>query len=222
MAGSVSPGAGDVLDALAATRLVPVVVIDHPADARPLADALTAGGLRCAEVTFRTDAAEEAIRAMAADDDLLVGAGTVLTPTQVDRAVAAGARFVVSPGFSATVVRHCRALGVPVFPGVATATEIQAALEEGLDVVKFFPAEPLGGVAMVSALAAPFSSVRFIPTGGISAAQLGGYLAHRSVLAVGGSWMVASKLIAAGAWDEITRLTAEAVSMVAPTVPSKG
>jgi 2-dehydro-3-deoxyphosphogluconate aldolase/(4S)-4-hydroxy-2-oxoglutarate aldolase len=222
MADAPNPGAGDVVAALASTRLVPVVVLEHPTDARPLADALVAGGLRCAEITFRTDAAEAALRTMAEDESLLVGAGTVLTPAQADRAVAAGARFVVSPGLSPTVVRHCQALGVPVFPGVATATEIQAALEEGLDVVKFFPAEPLGGVAMVNALAAPFTGVRFIPTGGIGAAQLGGYLAHRSVLAVGGSWMVAPKLIAAGAWDEITRLTAEAVSMVAPPVPEKG
>jgi len=227
MADAPNPGAGDVVAALATTRLVPVVVIEHHEDARPLAAALAAGGLRCAEITFRTDAAEAALRimterAMAEDESLLVGAGTVLTPAQVDRAVAAGARFIVSPGLSPTVVRHCQGLRVPVFPGVATATEIQAALEEGLDIVKFFPAEPLGGVAMVSALAAPFTGVRFIPTGGISATQLAGYLAHRSVLAVGGSWMVAPKLMAAGAWDEITRLTAEAVSMVAPPVREKG
>ena len=222
MADAPNPGAGDVVPALATTRLVPVVVIEHAEDARPLAAALAAGGLRCAEITFRTDAAEAALRAMTEDESLLVGAGTVLTPAQVDRAVAAGARFLVSPGLSPTVVRHCQALGVPVFPGVATATEIQAALEEGVDIVKFFPAEPLGGVTMVSALAAPFTGVRFIPTGGISATQLAGYLAHRSVLAVGGSWMVAPKLIAAGAWDEITRLTAEAVSMVAPPVHEKG
>ena len=196
-----------------ATRLVPVIVIDDVAAALPLADALVAGGLRSAEVTFRTDAAEAVVRAMSADGRLLVGAGTVVTADQVDRAVAAGARFIVSPGFSPAVVRHARELGVPVFPGVATATEIIAALAEGVDVVKFFPAEPLGGVTMIKALAAPFRSVRFIPTGGIAAAQLPGYLAVPAVAAVGGSWMVATKLIAEGRWDEITKLTAEAVAV---------
>lgn len=205
----------EVLTTIEATRLVPVIVIDDASAAEPLASALTKGGLRCAEVTFRTAAAEDALRAMAANPEMFVGAGTVLTPDQVDRAVAAGARFIVCPGFSPTVVRHCQRIGVPVFPGVATATEIQAALEEGLRVLKFFPAEPLGGLPMVKALAAPFPGLRFIPTGGISAAQLGDYLGHASVLAVGGSWMVAPKLIAAGDWPEITRLTAEAVAVAA-------
>lgn len=207
--------AGDVLELITAARLVPVVVIDDPGTARTLGDALAKGGLRCAEVTFRTAGAESALRSMAEDPSLLVGAGTVVTPQQVDRAVDAGARFIVSPGFSTAVVRHCKDLGVPVFPGAATATEIMAALEEGLDIVKFFPAEPLGGLKMIAALAAPFTTVRIIPTGGITAAQLPEYLGARSVLAVGGSWMVAPKLIAAGAWDEITRLTAEAVAVAA-------
>jgi 2-dehydro-3-deoxyphosphogluconate aldolase/(4S)-4-hydroxy-2-oxoglutarate aldolase len=198
-----------------ATRLVPVIVIDDAAAAVPLADALVAGGLRSAEVTFRTDAAEAVVRAMSADGRLLVGAGTVVTADQVDRAVAAGARFIVSPGFSPAVVRRGRDVGVPVFPGVATATEIIAALAEGVDVVKFFPAEPLGGVTMIKALAAPFRSVRFIPTGGIAAAQLPAYLAVPAVAAVGGSWMVAPKLISEGRWDEITKLTAEAVAVAA-------
>jgi 2-dehydro-3-deoxyphosphogluconate aldolase / (4S)-4-hydroxy-2-oxoglutarate aldolase len=193
--------------------LVPVIVVEDPRAAPPLAEALAAGGLRCAEVTFRTPAAEAALAAMAVDPGMLVGAGTVVHPEQVDRAVEAGARFVVSPGLSAPVVRRCRELGVPAMPGVATATEIQAAGEEGLRVLKFFPAEALGGLAMLKALAAPFPGVRFVPTGGITAAQLRAYLDHPSVLAVGGSWMVAPKLIASGAWDEITRLTAEAVSV---------
>ena len=205
----------DVIRTIESGRLVPVIVIEDPQAAGPLAEALVAGGLRCAEVTFRTAAAEAAMAAMAADQRLLVGAGTVVRPEQVDRAVAAGARFVVSPGVSAAVVRHCQRVGVPVVPGVATATEIQAAGEEGLAVLKFFPAEPLGGLRMLKALAAPFPGVRFVPTGGITAAQLGDYLAHPSVLAVGGSWMVAPALVAAGAWDEITRLTAEAVSVAA-------
>jgi 2-dehydro-3-deoxyphosphogluconate aldolase/(4S)-4-hydroxy-2-oxoglutarate aldolase len=207
------PPPDDVIKTIGNGRLVPVIVIEDPQAAQPLAEALVAGGLRCAEVTFRTAAAEAALAAMAADPRLLVGAGTVVRPEQVDRAVAAGARFIVSPGVSATVIRHCRQVGVPVVPGVATATEIQAAGEEGLAVLKFFPAEPLGGLTMLKALAAPFPGIRFVPTGGITAAQLSGYLAHPSVLAVGGSWMVAPKLIAAGAWDEITRLTAEAVSV---------
>jgi 2-dehydro-3-deoxyphosphogluconate aldolase / (4S)-4-hydroxy-2-oxoglutarate aldolase len=209
------PPPDDVIKTIGTGRLVPVIVVEDPQAARPLAEALVAGGLRCAEVTFRTAAAEAALATMAADPRLLVGAGTVVRPEQVDRAVAAGARFVVSPGFSAAVVRRCRELGVPALPGVATATEIQAAGEEGLSVLKFFPAEPLGGLTMLRALAAPFPGVRFVPTGGIAATQLGAYLGHPSVLAVGGSWMVAPKLIAAGAWDEITRLTAEAVSVAA-------
>lgn len=204
--------AADVVGSIAAGRLVPVIVLEEPGFAAPLADALVAGGLRCAEVTFRTSAAASAMKIMADDGRLLVGGGTVVTPGQVDQAVAAGARFVVSPGFSTAVVRRGLALGVPVFPGVSSATDIMAALAEGLEVVKFFPAEPLGGLGMIEALAAPFPGVRFIPTGGINPALLPRYLAHRAVLAVGGSWMVAPGLIAAGDWAEITRLTAEAVS----------
>ncbi|HEY8471478.1 MAG TPA: bifunctional 4-hydroxy-2-oxoglutarate aldolase/2-dehydro-3-deoxy-phosphogluconate aldolase [Natronosporangium sp.] len=210
---SPTPPPEDVIATIERGRLVPVIVIDDPAKAGPLADALVAGGLRCAEVTFRTEAAQAALAAMAADRRLLVGAGTVVRPEQVDRAVEAGAKFIVSPGVSPTVVRHCQRIGVPVVPGVATATEIQTAIEEGLSVLKFFPAEPLGGLAMLKALAAPFPGIRFVPTGGITAGQLADYLGHPSVLAVGGSWMVAPKLIAAGAWDEITRLTAEAVAV---------
>lgn len=198
--------------AVARTRLLPVVVLQDAAGADPLAAALVAGGLRSVEVTFRTDAAADAIKAMAARGDLLVGAGTVLTVEQVDRAVAAGARFVVSPGFSPRVVRHCLGLGLPVFPGAATATEVQMALDEGLDTVKFFPAEDLGGVRMIKALAAPFRSVRFIPTGGVNAGNLADYLALPSVLAVGGTWMVAPDLLAEGRWDEVTRRTAAAVA----------
>jgi 2-dehydro-3-deoxyphosphogluconate aldolase/(4S)-4-hydroxy-2-oxoglutarate aldolase len=201
----------EVLDLLAADRLLPVVVASDAGQAEPLAAALLAGGLRCAEVTFRTDAAEAAIRVMASKSGLLVGAGTVLTAEQVDRAVDAGARFVLSPGFGAAVVRRCQQRGVPVFPGVATATEIQMALDAGLDVVKFFPAEQLGGAGMVNALAAPFGSVRFLPTGGVTAENLAGYLHVPAVLAVGGTWMVAADLLRAGAWDEVTRRSAAAV-----------
>ncbi|MFD0818841.1 bifunctional 4-hydroxy-2-oxoglutarate aldolase/2-dehydro-3-deoxy-phosphogluconate aldolase, partial [Micromonospora zhanjiangensis] len=176
-----------------------------------------AGGLRAVEVTFRTAAAAEAIRVMAGHDHLLVGAGTVLRADQVDEALAAGARFVVSPGFGPAVVRRCQELGVPVFPGVSSATDIQAALDAGIEVVKFFPAEQLGGVAMIKALAAPFRSVRFIPTGGVNTGNLADYLAQPAVLAVGGTWMVAPDLLAAGRWDEVTRLTAEAVATASCT-----
>lgn len=198
---------------LATRRLLPVVVLDHAADAMPLADALIAGGLPVAEVTFRTPAAEAALRAMAALDDVLVGAGTVLGVDQVDRAFDAGARFVVSPGLSTAVVRRCQSLGIPAIPGVATATELLAALELGCDVVKFFPAETSGGAAAIRALAAPFPSVRFVPTGGIGTAQLDAYLGLAAVLAVGGSWMVASHLIAEQDYAQITRLTAAAVAL---------
>jgi 2-dehydro-3-deoxyphosphogluconate aldolase / (4S)-4-hydroxy-2-oxoglutarate aldolase len=200
------------LDIIAARRLLPVVVLTDPAAGAPLARALLDGGLRCAEVTFRTQAAADAIRVMSGEPDLLVGAGTVLTAEQVDRAVEAGARFVVSPGFGPAVVHRCQQLGVPVFPGVATATEIQMALDAGLSTVKFFPAEQLGGAAMVKALAAPFRAARFIPTGGVTTANLATYLAVDAVVAVGGTWMVAPDLLAAGNWAEVTRRTAAAVA----------
>jgi len=195
-------------------RIVPVVVLADSAGAEPLAGALVAGGLHCVEVTFRTDAAADVIRAMAARPELVVGAGTVLTTEQAEQAVAAGARFVVSPGFGPAVVRRCQELGVPVFPGIATATEIQMALDAGLDTVKFFPAEQLGGVGMVKALSAPFRTVRFIPTGGVDTGNLADYLAVPSVLAVGGTWMVAPDLLAAGDWAEVTRRCVAAVAAV--------
>ncbi len=199
---------------IAAGRLLPVVVL-HDADAAaPLGEALLKGGLNCVEVTFRTDAAAAAIQNLAQQPEMLVGAGTVITRDQVDQAVDAGARFVVSPGLSPSVVARCQALGVPVFPGIASATEIMTALDAGIQTVKFFPAEQLGGVTMIKALAAPFKSVRFIPTGGVSTANLAAYLANPAVLAVGGTWMVAADLIAAGQWDEITRRTRAAVDLV--------
>lgn len=203
-----------VLEQLAARRLVPVVVIDRAEDAGPLAAALKAGGLPVAEVTFRTAAAEAAIREMARDKDLVLGAGTVLQVEQVDRAIAAGATYIVTPGFNARVVRRCRERGLPVFPGVATPTEIQMALDEGLDTVKFFPAESLGGIKALKAIAAPYSMVRFIPTGGINLEKLADYLAFKAVVAVGGSWMVAPELLKARNFAEVTRLAAEAVALV--------
>ncbi|MFI5063512.1 MAG: bifunctional 4-hydroxy-2-oxoglutarate aldolase/2-dehydro-3-deoxy-phosphogluconate aldolase [Streptosporangiales bacterium] len=203
----------EVLEAIAAARLLPVVVIDDAQAAPPLAAALQRGGVRCAEITLRTPAAEAAVRAMAQDPGMLVGAGTVLNAAQAAQVIDAGARYIVTPGFSLEVVRHCQARSVPVFPGVATASELLAALDAGIETVKFFPAEPLGGVSMLKALAAPFGMMRFIPTGGITAANLAGYLRHPAVTAVGGSWMVAASLLKAGEFDEIARLTAEAVAI---------
>ena len=204
--------------ALATLRVIPVVVLEAASHAEALGAALKAGGLPCAEVTFRTPAAQEALRTMARDADLLVGAGTVLQPDQVDRALDAGARFIVTPGFSRRVVERCQARGVVVYPGVATPTEIQMALEIGIDIVKFFPAEASGGVDALKAIAAPFPMVRFIPTGGINATNLERYLGFESVLAVGGSWMVAPPLIASGNFDQITRLTRAAVDCVKPRI----
>lgn len=204
--------------ALATLRVIPVVVLEAASHAEALGAALKAGGLPCAEVTFRTAAAQEALRTMARDADLLVGAGTVLQPDQVDRALDAGARFIVTPGFSRRVVERCQARGVVVYPGVATPTEIQMALEIGIDIVKFFPAEASGGVDALKAIAAPFPMVRFIPTGGINATNLERYLGFESVLAVGGSWMVAPPLIASGNFGQITRLTRAAVDCVKPRI----
>ena len=203
----------DILKAIGALRLVPVIVIEEEENAYPLAQALKAGGLPCAEVTFRTAAAERCIRAMASDPEILLGAGTVLRPEQVDRALEAGARYIVTPGFSAEVVRACQANSVPVFPGVATATEMQMALEAGIEVVKVFPAEAMGGLALLKALASPFSMMRFIPTGGISVSQLADYLAFPPVLAVGGSWITPKALIAGHQFDQITELASQAVAI---------
>ncbi|MEO7126433.1 MAG: bifunctional 4-hydroxy-2-oxoglutarate aldolase/2-dehydro-3-deoxy-phosphogluconate aldolase [Nakamurella sp.] len=204
-----------LLDQIGVRRLVPVVVLDDPAHAGPLAEALVAGGLPVAEVTFRTRAAVAAITAMSARGDMLVGAGTVLTPEQVDAAVDAGASYIVSPGLDADVVRRCRERGVLPLPGVVTATEIQAAIALGLEAVKFFPAAVSGGAPAIKALSAPFTGLKFVPTGGIGPNNLAEYIALPSVLAVGGSWMVPRAAIAAGDFARIATLTAEAVLMAA-------
>ncbi|WP_030948703.1 bifunctional 4-hydroxy-2-oxoglutarate aldolase/2-dehydro-3-deoxy-phosphogluconate aldolase [Streptomyces sp. NRRL S-646] len=201
----------DLASVLDGARLLPVLTVPSPATAGPLADALAAGGARCAEVTFRTPGAEQVLKTMAAHGGLVVGAGTVLTPEQVERAVAAGARFVVSPGFDEEVVAKCGELGVPVVPGIASATELMRALKSGLDTVKLFPAEPLGGLRTLRALAAPFPRVRFVPTGGIDAYRMAAYLADPAVLAVGGSWMATADHLERGDHEEIRRLTADAV-----------
>jgi 2-dehydro-3-deoxyphosphogluconate aldolase / (4S)-4-hydroxy-2-oxoglutarate aldolase len=191
--------------------IVPVVVLEELDTAVPVAAALAEGGLPVAEVTFRTAVAADAIARIAAETDVLVGAGTVVRPEQVDEAVAAGARFIVTPGLSARVIERCRELDVLVIPGVATATEVIAALDLRLDLLKLFPAEAAGGVALLKALRGPFPGVRFVPTGGIGPANAAAYLALPSVPAVGGSWMVAPELIAARDFAAVTRLTREAL-----------
>ena len=202
-----------ILEQFQKLGIIPVVVIDDAKDAVPLAKALCEGGLPVAEVTFRTDAAEEAIRQMSqACPEMLVGAGTVLTTEQVDRAVAAGAKFIVSPGLNPKVVKYCQEKNVPITPGTARPTDIEMALELGLDVVKFFPAEQNGGLAMIKAMAAPYTKVKFMPTGGINAKNLKSYLDFDKIIACGGSWMVPKDLVAAGDFEAIKNLTREAVN----------
>lgn len=202
----------EILERLSKIGIVPVIALDNAADAAPLAKALSDGGLPCAEVTFRTAAAEESIRIMSEQfPDMLVGAGTVLTTEQADRAVAAGARFIVSPGLNPRVVSHCLKLGVPVVPGCASPSDVEQALELGLEVVKFFPAEAAGGIAMIKAMSAPYTKLRFMPTGGINAGNLNDYLSFKKIIACGGSWMVTKDMIARHEFDRITALTKEAV-----------
>lgn len=184
--------------------VVPVVVLNDADDAIPLADALIKGGLPCAEVTFRTDAAEESIRRICESfPDMLVGAGTVLTTKQVERAYKAGAKFIVSPGFDPEIIDYCISIGLPELPGCITPSEIAQAVKRGLKVVKFFPAEQSGGVAMIKAMAAPYSMVKFMPTGGISTKNLADYLSCDKILCCGGSWMVKEDLIKSGSFDKI-------------------
>ena len=204
----------NLVDSLVAHRLVPVIVADDERSAAPLADALIAGGLPVAEVTLRTPAALAVIRAMCRHDGLLVGAGTVLDADQVDAAADAGAAFVVSPGLSRSVVERARERGLLVVPGVATATEAQAALGLGLDLVKFFPAETSGGAAAIKALSAPFAALRFLPTGGIGPHNVMEYLDLPAVAAVGGSWMVPRDLVAQADVTGLTALVAAAVDLV--------
>lgn len=200
-------------DLLRHCPVVPVVVLDRAADGPPLARALLAGGITVAEITLRTAAGLDAIGLIARDvTDLLVGAGSVLTPDDVDRVVDTGARFVVSPGLHPDVVRRCQARGVPALPGTATASEVMQAVNLGLRTVKFFPAGLLGGPAVISALSAPFPDVAFLPSGGVGADTMADYLALPSVPAVSGSWMVDPGLIRAGDWAEITRRSAAAIT----------
>ena len=215
--------AADVLGTLRKLRLVPVIVIDDPADAAPLAGALIEGGLPGAEVTFRTPNAADAIARMTdAHPDMLVGAGTVLSPQDAARAREAGARFVVAPGFSPAVVEHCLERAIPVYPGVCTPTEIEMALAKGLQVLKFFPAEAAGGLAFLKAVAAPYVGVEFIPTGGINPGNLPTYLAFERVVACGGSWMVPREWIVARQFDRIRAEAERAMRIVRESSTANG
>ena len=205
----------DTLKQIGATGIVPVVVLNKADDAVPLAQSLINGGLPCAEVTFRTDAAEESISRIAKEfPQMFVGAGTVLTTEQVDRAIGAGAKFIVSPGLNPKVVEYCIKKGYPITPGIMTPTELEVALGFGLDVVKFFPAENAGGLKMIKAMSAPYTMMKFMPTGGINATNVRDYLACDKILACGGSWMVKGDLVAAGDFAQIEKLTREAADIV--------
>jgi len=204
----------DIMAQAAEKKIVPVVKLDRAADAKPLADALIEGGLPVAEVTFRTDAAEESIRQMAKIPGMLVGAGTVTNLEQAKRAIDAGASFLVTPGFSRKVTEFAVEQKMPIFPGISTPTELMMTLEYELPVVKFFPAEQYGGLATIKALAAPFPSIQFMPTGGINAKNILDYLSFKKIIACGGSWMVKDTYINEGNFAEIVRLTREAVELV--------
>ena len=195
--------------------IVPVIVLDNEKDALPLGKALSAAGLFCAEITFRTEAAEKAIQVFAKNfPDFLVGAGTVLSPEQADKAIAAGAKFIVSPGLNPKVVEHCVNLGYPIIPGVSTAGEIEQAMSFGLEIVKFFPAEAAGGLKFIKALSAPYPSIKFMPTGGINAQNIAGYAAFSKVIACGGSWMVSKELISSKDFKKIEEESSIALQIV--------
>ncbi|WP_331463345.1 bifunctional 4-hydroxy-2-oxoglutarate aldolase/2-dehydro-3-deoxy-phosphogluconate aldolase [Anaerosacchariphilus polymeriproducens] len=195
--------------------VIPVVVINDAKDAKFLAQALCNGGLPCAEITFRTEAAVEALKIMSREfPQMLLGAGTVLTKTQVDKAIEAGAKFIVSPGFDSEIVDYCLEKNIPVFPGCITPSEVIQAVKRGLKVVKFFPAESAGGLDMIKAMSAPYTDLEFMPTGGIHAKNLENYLSFSKIAACGGSWMVKSELIESGRFDQIEQLTKEAKALV--------
>lgn len=205
----------DITERFEKLGVVPVVVLEDAKDAVPLATALVEGGLPCAEVTFRTEAAEESIRLMTEQfPEMLVGAGTVLTVEQVDAAVRAGAKFIVSPGFDAEIVDYCLKNEIPVFPGCISPSEVAQAVKRGLKVVKFFPAEPAGGISMIKAMAAPYTGLKFMPTGGINAKNLGEYISCDKIVCCGGSWMVKGELVKTGEFTKIRQLTEEARRLV--------
>ena len=202
-----------IIEQISRIGIVPVIALEDARDAAPLAKALQRGGIGCAEVTFRTKAAQEAIRVMTKEcPEMLVGAGTVLNAQQVDQAVEAGAKFIVSPGLNPATVSYCVEKKIPVLPGTANPSDIEAALSLGLDTVKFFPAEAAGGIKMIKAMSAPYGNVKFMPTGGINADNLKEYLDFEKVIACGGSWMVKKDLIKAGKFEEIEALAREAVN----------
>jgi len=203
------------LEKIGELGIVPVVKIEKAEDALPLGRALIDGDLPIAEITFRTSAAEESIKTLTRElPNLLVGAGTVLTIEQVKKAVSAGAQFIVSPGFNPKVVDYCIENSIPITPGINNPTQIEMALERGIEVVKFFPAEASGGLPLLTSMSAPYSGIRFIPTGGINLNNLTSYLSNKKVHACGGSWMVKPELISSGSFNEITRLTKEAVAIM--------
>ena len=205
----------DITERFEKLGVVPVVVLENAKDAVPLATALVEGGLPCAEVTFRTEAAEESICLMTEQfPEMLVGAGTVLTVEQVDAAVGAGAKFIVSPGFDAEIVDYCLKNQIPVFPGCISPSEVAQAVKRGLKVVKFFPAEPAGGISMIKAMAAPYTGLKFMPTGGINAKNLEEYLSSDKIVCCGGSWMVKGELVKNGEFNKIRQLTEEARRLV--------
>ena len=203
----------DIAERFYEIGIVPVVVLEDAKDAKPLAQALCAGGLPCAEVTFRTAAAKESIAIMAKEfPEMLVGAGTVLTVEQVDEAVEAGAKFIVCPGFDPEIVDYCLGKNIPIFPGCITPSEVAQAVKRGLKTVKFFPAEAAGGLKMIKSIAAPYTGVKFMPTGGINANNMKDYLEYNRILAIGGSWMVKGDLIKNGEFDKVEAMTKEAVA----------
>ena len=205
----------ETLEKLGQYGIVPVVVLNDSKDAEPLGDALCEGGLACAEVTFRTEAAAESIKIMSEKHpEMLVGAGTVLTVEQVDEAVAAGAKFIVSPGLNSEVVKYCLDKNIAITPGVVTPSEMELAIELGLNIVKFFPAEPSGGLSMIKAVSAPYTMLKFMPTGGINPGNVKEYLKSDKIFACGGSWMVKGDLVDAGDFDKIKELTKEAADIV--------
>jgi 2-dehydro-3-deoxyphosphogluconate aldolase/(4S)-4-hydroxy-2-oxoglutarate aldolase len=204
----------DIEHQLEKLKVVPVVAIENKDDAERMADALTEGGVPCAEITLRTAAGIAAIETLASRSEFLVGAGTVHSVEQAKGVVSAGAKFIVSPGFNPKTVSWCVDNGVPIFPGTSSPTDLEMALEFGLDIVKFFPAEAMGGIKTLKAVHGPYSSIRFMPTGGISMSNLPDYLSLPYVIACGGSWLVKSSLIAEGQFDEISRLAAETVKLV--------
>jgi 2-dehydro-3-deoxyphosphogluconate aldolase/(4S)-4-hydroxy-2-oxoglutarate aldolase len=205
----------DLTAALFDAGVVPVVTVSRPAQAVPIAEALLAGGLTCVEITFRSDAAPAAVESIRAHlPALLVGAGTILTTAQADAAIAAGAAFLVAPGLNPTVVDHVLGRGIPMLPGVCTPSEIEQALARGLRLVKFFPAAAMGGVDFLRALAGPYPTVRYVPTGGITPANVAEYLAVPFVAAVGGTWLATHDVVAAGEWETIRGLAADAAAMV--------